>query len=163
MAQKSRRADGDGGAGRSGAGADCRPRDPYARPDGCPAPGPGAQPRVADYADLSADRVNRAQRSARRCWPSNISRRFRRPSERCTAGDAAAGDPSRTTGSVSHRRELGVLGDPKLRWTEIKLYGGFRVGHILYSFHLPGGGWLAIDSEPEPIRPWHRRPSWLRS
>ncbi len=49
----------------------------------------------------------------------------------------------------------GVLGDPKLRWTEIKLYGGFHVGHILYSFHLPGGGWLAIDSMPEPIRPWH--------
>jgi hypothetical protein len=49
----------------------------------------------------------------------------------------------------------GVLGDPKLRWTELKLYGGWRPGHILYEFHLPGGGWLNIGADPEPIRPWH--------
>ncbi len=50
---------------------------------------------------------------------------------------------------------FGVLGDPKLRWSELRLYGGFREGHILYAFHLPEGGWLAIDATPEPIRPWH--------
>ncbi len=50
---------------------------------------------------------------------------------------------------------FGVLGDVKLRWTELKLYGGFREGHILYVFHLPDGGWLNIEAEPEPIRPWH--------
>ncbi len=50
---------------------------------------------------------------------------------------------------------LGVLGDPKLRWTELKLFGGFQAGHILYAFHLSDGGWLAINAEPEPIRPWH--------
>ncbi|MGA3003207.1 MAG: ATP-binding protein [Acetobacteraceae bacterium] len=49
----------------------------------------------------------------------------------------------------------GVLGDPKLRWTELKLYGGFGTGHILYVFHMPDGGWLDIDATPEPIRPWH--------
>jgi signal transduction histidine kinase len=49
----------------------------------------------------------------------------------------------------------GVLGDPKLRWSELKLFGGFREGHILYVFHLPAGGWLDVGAEPEPIRPWH--------
>jgi signal transduction histidine kinase len=50
---------------------------------------------------------------------------------------------------------LGVLGDPKIRWTEFHLYGGFQMGHVLYAFHLPEGGWLQITAEPEPIRPWH--------
>lgn len=49
----------------------------------------------------------------------------------------------------------GVLGEPKLRWKELKLYGGFREGHILYAFHMPTGGWLDVSAEPEPIRPWH--------
>jgi signal transduction histidine kinase len=50
---------------------------------------------------------------------------------------------------------FGGLGDPKLRWSELKLFGGFREGHILYAFHMPEGGWLSIEAEPEPIRPWH--------
>jgi signal transduction histidine kinase len=50
---------------------------------------------------------------------------------------------------------FGGLGDPKLRWSELRLYGGFREGHVLYAFHLPEGGWLSIEAEPEPIRPWH--------
>ena len=49
----------------------------------------------------------------------------------------------------------GVLGDPKLRWTELKLYGGWRAGQILYEFHLPDGSWLNIGAVPEAIRPWH--------
>ena len=43
VAEKSCRADRGGGAGRPGAGADRRPDDPHARPDGCPAPRAGAQ------------------------------------------------------------------------------------------------------------------------
>ena len=50
---------------------------------------------------------------------------------------------------------LNVLGDPRLRWSEIRLYGGRGSGVILYAFHLPGGGWLHVTAEPEPIRPWH--------
>jgi signal transduction histidine kinase len=50
---------------------------------------------------------------------------------------------------------FGGLGDPKLRWSELRLYGGFHTGHILYAFHMPEGGWLNIGAEPEPIRPWH--------
>jgi hypothetical protein len=50
---------------------------------------------------------------------------------------------------------FGVLGDTKLRWSELRLYGGFQVGHVLYAFHMPEGGWLNIAAEPEPIRPWH--------
>jgi len=50
---------------------------------------------------------------------------------------------------------FGVLGDPNLRWTELRMYGGFNIGHVLYAFHMPGGGWLHIAAEPEPIRPWH--------
>jgi signal transduction histidine kinase len=63
--------------------------------------------------------------------------------------------PHGTQGLLRIGVNWGVLGDPKLRWTELKLYGGFREGHILYVFHLPGGGWLDIDATPEPIRPWH--------
>jgi signal transduction histidine kinase len=47
------------------------------------------------------------------------------------------------------------LGDPKLRWSELRLYGGFQWQHILYAFHMPDGGWLHVAAEPEPIRPWH--------
>jgi signal transduction histidine kinase len=47
------------------------------------------------------------------------------------------------------------LGDPKLRWTGLKIYGGFQAGQLLYAFHLPDGGWMAITAVPEPIRPWH--------
>jgi signal transduction histidine kinase len=50
---------------------------------------------------------------------------------------------------------FGGLGDPKLRWSELRLYGGFMVGHVLYAFHMPEGGWLNIAADPEPIRPWH--------
>jgi signal transduction histidine kinase len=50
---------------------------------------------------------------------------------------------------------FGGLGDPKLRWSELRLYGGFMAGHILYAFHMPEGGWLHVMAEPEPIRPWH--------
>jgi hypothetical protein len=50
---------------------------------------------------------------------------------------------------------FGGLGDPKLRWTELRRYGGFQQGHVLYAFHMPGGGWLNVSAEPEPIRPWH--------
>jgi signal transduction histidine kinase len=50
---------------------------------------------------------------------------------------------------------FGGLGDPKLRWTELRLYGGFQEGHVLYAFHMPGGGWLNVSADPEPIRPWH--------
>lgn len=49
----------------------------------------------------------------------------------------------------------GVLGDSKLRWSELRVYGGFMAGHILYAFHLPDGGWLTVGTDPEPIRPWH--------
>jgi signal transduction histidine kinase len=49
----------------------------------------------------------------------------------------------------------GGLGDPKLRWTELRLFGGFHEGHVLYAFHMPGGGWLDIGADAEPIRPWH--------
>lgn len=49
----------------------------------------------------------------------------------------------------------GGLGDPKLRWSELRLYGGFHVGHVLFAFHMPEGGWLDIGAEVEPIRPWH--------
>ena len=55
---------------------------------------------------------------------------------------------------------FGVLGDPKLRWTELRLFGGFQEGQILFAFHLPGGGWLDVSAEPDPIRPWHS-PSFL--
>jgi signal transduction histidine kinase len=50
---------------------------------------------------------------------------------------------------------FGGLGDPKLRWSELRLYGGFMAGHVLYAFHMPGGGWLNVSAVPEPIRPWH--------
>lgn len=50
---------------------------------------------------------------------------------------------------------FGGLGDPKLRWSELRLYGGFQAEHILYAFHMPEGGWLHVMAEPEPIRPWH--------
>jgi len=50
---------------------------------------------------------------------------------------------------------FGGLGDPRLRWSELRLYGGFRFGHVLYAFHLPEGGWLHVTADPEPIRPWH--------
>jgi signal transduction histidine kinase len=50
---------------------------------------------------------------------------------------------------------FGGLGDPKLRWTELRLFGGFMSGHILYGFHMPQGGWLNVTAVPEPIRPWH--------
>jgi hypothetical protein len=50
---------------------------------------------------------------------------------------------------------FGVLGDAKLRWTDLRLFGGFQMGHIIYAFHLPDGGWLNVWAEPEPIRPWH--------
>ena len=50
---------------------------------------------------------------------------------------------------------FGGLGDPKLRWSELKLYGGFRSEQVLYAFHMPGGGWLHITAVPDPIRPWH--------
>ena len=56
----------------------------------------------------------------------------------------------------------GVLGDQKLGWSELRLYGGFRAGHVLYAFHLPGGGWLNIATDPDPIRPWHS-PTFLAS
>jgi signal transduction histidine kinase len=49
----------------------------------------------------------------------------------------------------------GVLGDQRLRWSELRLFGGYGVGHVLYAFHLPDGGWLNIDAVPEAIRPWH--------
>ena len=50
---------------------------------------------------------------------------------------------------------FGGLGDPRLRWSELRLYGGVRLGRVLYAFHLPDTGWLHIAIEPEPIRPWH--------
>jgi signal transduction histidine kinase len=50
---------------------------------------------------------------------------------------------------------FGGLGDPKLRWSELRVFGGFQAGHILYAFHMPDGGWLHVTAEPEPIRPWH--------
>jgi signal transduction histidine kinase len=50
---------------------------------------------------------------------------------------------------------FGGLGDPKLRWVELRIYGGFQVGQILYAFHMPGGGWLNVAALAEPIRPWH--------
>ena len=55
-----------------------------------------------------------------------------------------------------------VLNDPKLRWQELKLYGGFHLGQVMYSFHMPGGGWLNVTAEPDPIRPWHS-PTFLVS
>jgi len=57
---------------------------------------------------------------------------------------------------------FGGLGDPGLRWSELRLYGGFRDGHILYAFHMPDGGWVDIGTDPEPIRPWHS-PNFLAS
>jgi len=50
---------------------------------------------------------------------------------------------------------FGMLGDPRLRWSELRLYGGYHLGAVLYAFHLPDGGWLNIAADPEPIRPWH--------
>ena len=50
---------------------------------------------------------------------------------------------------------FGGLGDPKLRWTELRIFGGFQIGQILYAFHMPGGGWLNVSAVAEPIRPWH--------
>jgi signal transduction histidine kinase len=50
---------------------------------------------------------------------------------------------------------FGVLADQKLRWSELRIYGGFQSGHVIYAFHLPEGGWLNVRAEPEPIRPWH--------
>jgi hypothetical protein len=47
------------------------------------------------------------------------------------------------------------LGDPKLRWTMLRLYGGFQSGQVLYAFRLPDTGWVDITAVPEPIRPWH--------
>jgi signal transduction histidine kinase len=47
------------------------------------------------------------------------------------------------------------LGDPKLRWSELRLYGGFMMGHVIYAFHMPDGGWLNVSVDPEPIRFWH--------
>jgi hypothetical protein len=48
-----------------------------------------------------------------------------------------------------------ILNDPRLRWTELRLFGGFAAGQVLYEFELPGGGWLNVTAEPDPIRPWH--------
>ena len=47
---------------------------------------------------------------------------------------------------------FGGLGDPKLRWSELRLYGGFMAGHVLYAFHMPQGGWLnvAADTGADP-------------
>jgi len=50
---------------------------------------------------------------------------------------------------------FGGLGDPKLRWTELRLYGGFQAREVVYAFRMPQGGWLNVAAEPEPIRPWH--------
>ena len=50
---------------------------------------------------------------------------------------------------------FGVLNDPLLRWSEVRMFGGFGPGQVLYAFHLPGGGWLHIGASPDPIRPWH--------
>ena len=47
---------------------------------------------------------------------------------------------------------FGGLGDPRLRWSELRLYGGVRLGRVLYAFHLPDTGWLHIAIEPEPDR-----------
>ena len=47
------------------------------------------------------------------------------------------------------------IGDPKLRWRELRLYGVPRSGQIVYAFHLPGDGWFQIFAEPDPVRPWH--------
>jgi signal transduction histidine kinase len=47
------------------------------------------------------------------------------------------------------------LGEQRLRWTELRLFGGFQFGEILYAFHMPDGGWLHVTAEPEHIRPWH--------
>ncbi len=47
------------------------------------------------------------------------------------------------------------LNDPRLRWSELRLFGGIDLGRVLYAFHLPEGGWLSIEARPEPIRPWH--------
>lgn len=55
-----------------------------------------------------------------------------------------------------------VLNDPKLRWQELKLYGGFHLQQVMYSFHMPEGGWLNVTAEPDPIRPWHS-PTFLIS
>jgi hypothetical protein len=49
----------------------------------------------------------------------------------------------------------GVLGDLRLHWTDLRLYGGFQAGRILYAFNMPEGGWLLVEAELEPIRPWH--------
>jgi len=49
----------------------------------------------------------------------------------------------------------GVLGDPRLRWTDVRLYGGFQAGRIMYAFEMPQGGWLLAEAELESIRPWH--------
>ena len=50
---------------------------------------------------------------------------------------------------------LGQLGNPSLRWSELHLYGGAPGHQILYAFHMPGGGWLNVTAELEPVRPWH--------
>ena len=52
---------------------------------------------------------------------------------------------------------FGGLNDPRLRWSEMRLYGGFHMDRVLYAFHLPQGGWLHINAEPDPIRLWHSR------
>ena len=68
-------------------------------------------------------------------------------------------DPAGAAARAARLFRIGVnfggLGDPKLRWSELRLYGGFQTGHVLYAFHMPEGGWLDMTAEPEPIRPWH--------
>ncbi|MSP03611.1 MAG: HAMP domain-containing protein [Acetobacteraceae bacterium] len=47
------------------------------------------------------------------------------------------------------------LTDPHVRWSEQLLYRAPHSNQILHAFHLPRGGWLHIDTDPDPIRPWH--------
>jgi signal transduction histidine kinase len=47
------------------------------------------------------------------------------------------------------------LGDPKLRWKELVVYGGHEWRQVAIGMHLPDGDWIDVTAELEPLRPWH--------
>ncbi|HEX4368228.1 MAG TPA: ATP-binding protein [Rhodopila sp.] len=52
------------------------------------------------------------------------------------------------------------LGAPKIRWSELVVYGGHTWHQAVLGMRFPDGEWLNVTAELEPLRPWHS-PSFL--
>ena len=94
----------------------------------------------ADDADLPACRINRAGAASDGGGGTAFAIDLAVASERYPAGTPLPEIPREQRRLFRVGMNFGaMLGDPELRWTEIKLYGGCRAGKCCIRFHLPEG------------------------